>query len=236
MLTPEQIREGTFLLFDKPKFWTSFDVVAKVRKVLMEYCKEKKLKVGHAGTLDPLATGLLILATGKFTKRIDEIQATDKTYAGTFYLGATTPSYDGETKTEEHTSTEDITDEKIIAVAKKFTGEIMQVPPVHSAIKQDGKSVYLKARAGKEVILEARKISIHRFEITKINLPKVEFLVECSKGTYIRSLANDLGKELSCGAYLFALSRTKIGAYDLKNALDVHEFLHTYKIKEEKKN
>lgn len=229
MYTPGEILEGTFLLFDKPLHLTSFDVVARVRRTFIRYCKVKKLKVGHAGTLDPLATGLLILATGKFTKRIDEIQATDKTYTGSFYLGATTASYDLEKEPENFKPIDNITSEKILAAVKKFTGEIDQTPPIHSAIKQDGESVYHKARAGKEVILEARKVFIQRFEITKIQLPEVHFLVECSKGTYIRSLANDLGRELGCGAYLSALVRTRIGNYNLNDALQLNEFIQLYR-------
>lgn len=234
MIHPEEFLEGKFLLFDKPLHFTSFDVVAKVRWVLKQYCKVKKLKVGHAGTLDPLATGLLILATGKFTKRIEEIQSTNKTYTGKFYIGATTASYDLEKPPENFQSLDSITPEKIDLVSKKFIGEIFQTPPIHSAIKQDGQSVYHKARAGKEVNLEARKISIHRFEITEIQLPEIDFIVECSKGTYIRSLANDFGKELGCGAYLSSLCRTQVGEYKLEDAVQLQTFLQDYANKESK--
>ncbi|MBC8173440.1 MAG: tRNA pseudouridine(55) synthase TruB [Chitinophagales bacterium] len=229
MFTPEQIKEGTFLLFDKPKFWTSHDVVAKVRKELISYCGEKKLKVGHAGTLDPLASGLLILATGAFTKRIDEIQQAPKEYTGIIYLGATTPSYDRETEIDNRYSLEEVTHEKIYAAAKNFIGETDQTPPIHSAIKQEGKPVYLQARKGKDVFLQARKITITNFEIPHIDLPLVSFRVNCSKGTYIRSLAYDLGKKLNCGGHLYELTRTKIGTYDVKDSFDLQVFLTTIK-------
>lgn len=229
MLSPEQIREGSFLLFDKPKFWTSHDVVYKVRYVLSRYCRQKKLKVGHAGTLDPLATGLLIVATGKYTKRISEVQTADKEYTGSFFLGATTASYDGETPAENHKPIDHLTKEKIITAVQQFTGEIDQVPPIHSAIKKDGEAVYHKARAGEAVELQARKVQIHSFEITEIALPFVSFKIQCGKGTYIRSLARDLGDVLGCGAYLNSLTRTAIGNYRLEDAEEVEDFLDTYR-------
>lgn len=235
MYTPEDIKQGTFLLFDKPLHVTSFDVVYKVRRILREYCGDKKLKVGHAGTLDPLATGLLILATGKYTKRIEEIQATDKTYTGTFYLGATTASYDLEKQPENFSSIASITKEKILTAVENFCGEILQVPPIHSAIKKDGQRAFHKARAGKEIILEARKVFIHAFEITAVRLPEVDFTVRCSKGTYIRSLANDFGKALGCGAYLSALCRTESGNYKIENAFKVDEFVAAYSLLIQKK-
>ncbi|MFN0274577.1 MAG: tRNA pseudouridine(55) synthase TruB [Chitinophagales bacterium] len=236
MFTPEEIKEGTFLLFNKPLGLTSHDVVHRVRRVLVAYSGEKNLKVGHAGTLDPLATGLLILATGKFTKRIDEIQVTDKEYTGTFYLGATTASYDLEKKPEHFTSIQHITTEIILAATKNLRGEIQQVPPIHSAIKKDGQRAFQKARAGKEIVLDARKVFIHAFEITNIRLPEVDFKVNCSKGTYIRSLANDFGTTLGCGAYLSSLCRTKIGNHSLQDAFELPDFLNTYNQKTEQKN
>ena len=199
--------------------WTSFDVVKKIRNTI------KIKKVGHAGTLDPLATGLLIVCTGKFTKKINEYMAQEKEYTGTFTLGATTPTFDLESEPENFQSVDAITEEKIIETSKKFTGEILQVPPVHSAIKQKGKPVYLLARKGVEVKLEPRKITIHKFEITNINFPVISFKVVCTTGTYIRSLANDFGVALGCGAYLSSLCRTRIGNFTLAESLTMDEFI-----------
>lgn len=211
--------EGQVLLIDKPLEWTSHDVVAKVRNTL------KIKKVGHAGTLDPLATGLLILCTGKFTKRINEYMAREKEYTGTFTLGAVTPTYDLESQPEQFKPFDFVTRELIEEQLKQFTGNIMQVPPIHSAIKQKGKPVYLLARKGKDVVLEPRPIVISEFEITKIELPLLEFRVVCSTGTYIRSLAHDVGQALGCGAYLSKLCRTRIGEFTLKESRSLTDTL-----------
>lgn len=199
-------------MIDKPLEWTSFDAVRKIRNLI------GIKKVGHAGTLDPLATGLLIICTGKFTKRINEYMAQEKEYTGTLVLGATTPTYDLESDPVNFTDTASITEENIISATKQFIGEIMQVPPAHSAIKIDGKRVYELARQGKEVKIDPRKITIKEFEITSIAMPVVSFRVVCTTGTYIRSLANDFGAALGCGAYLSSLIRTRIGEHKLENA------------------
>lgn len=211
--------EGRVLLINKPLHWTSFDVVRKIRNRI------KIKKVGHAGTLDPLATGLLIVCTGKFTKKINEYMAQEKEYTGTITLGATTPTYDLESEPENFKSMDDINAEKIHAGTLPFTGEIQQVPPAHSAIKKGGKPVYLLARKGKEVKLEPRNIYIKEFLITTIELPVVHFKVTCSTGTYIRSLANDFGAALGCGGYLSSLCRTRIGKFTLSESLTMDEFL-----------
>ncbi|MDP9230605.1 MAG: tRNA pseudouridine(55) synthase TruB [Bacteroidota bacterium] len=210
--------EGRVLLINKPLYYTSFDVVKKLRRLV------QTKKVGHAGTLDPLATGLLIICTGKFTKKISDYMAKEKEYTGTFTLGAATPTYDLESKPINFKAIDNITEEKVKAETQNFIGEIMQVPPAHSAIKVDGKRVYELARQGKEVNLAARKLFIKEFEITKIELPLVYFRVVCSTGTYIRSLANDFGQALGCGAYLSNLCRTRIGDYKLNEALSIEEF------------
>jgi tRNA pseudouridine55 synthase len=209
--------DGKVLLIDKPLEWTSFDVVRKLRGQM------KIKKVGHAGTLDPLATGLLILCTGKFTKRINEFMAQEKEYTGTFTLGSTTPTYDLESNPENFKDYSSITPEQIKAVTTSFTGEIMQVPPIHSAIKKDGQRVYELARRGEHVELDARKITIKEFEITAIELPVLSFRVVCSTGTYIRSLANDVGAALGCGAHLSKLCRTRIGAFTLDQSQTMDE-------------
>ena len=217
--------QGQLLLINKPLRWTSFDAVNKIRNLV------RVKKVGHAGTLDPLATGLLIICTGKFTKKINEYQAQEKEYTGTFTLGATTPTYDLESEPENFKPFEQLNEDDIRSNVKKFTGEILQVPPAHSAIKLEGKRVYELARQGKEVKLEPRKIIIKEFEIVKIvpgtpheELPLVHFRVVCSTGTYIRSLANDFGAALGCGAYLSSLCRTRIGNFLLQDALTPEEF------------
>jgi tRNA pseudouridine55 synthase len=224
--TAEDYLEGQILLIDKPLTWTSFQAVNKLKYILKrEYNLPKKFKIGHAGTLDPLATGLLIICTGKFTKRITEIQSQTKEYTGTITVGATTPSYDLETEVNATFSTEHITESLIEETTKQFIGEIDQKPPVFSAIKKDGKRLYEHARAGEAVEIAFRKTTIHEFEITRIALPEIDFRVKCSKGTYIRSLAFDFGKALNSGAYLSALRRTKIGDYNATNAIlpDVFE-------------
>jgi tRNA pseudouridine55 synthase len=205
------------LLINKPIGWTSFDVVNKLRYKL------KIKKVGHAGTLDPLATGLLIVCTGKMTKRINEYQAMEKEYAGDLVLGQTTPSHDLETEVSGKTDVAHLTGEKIRATARKFVGAIQQVPPLHSAIKIEGKRAYEFARKGKEKKLEAREVIIEKFDLTAIQLPFVSFKVICSKGTYVRSLVRDFGKELGVGAYLSALCRTRIGTFRLEDALRIEE-------------
>ncbi len=212
---------GGFLLINKPMGWTSFDVVRKIRNTV------KIKKVGHAGTLDPLATGLLIICTGKFTKKINQYMSQEKEYTGTITLGATTPTYDLESEPENITSIDFVTEEAVLNATKQFTGEILQVPPIHSAIKQKGKPVYLLARKGIDVILEPRKITISEFEITSIEMPKVYFKVVCTTGTYIRSLANDFGKALGCGGYLSSLCRTRIGDFSLKDAITVEDFVRS---------
>lgn len=217
-MTVEEIQEGKIFLIDKPLDWTSFDAVNKIRWNIRKTYDLRKIKVGHAGTLDPKATGLLIICTGKLTKRIDEIQAESKVYTGTIKLGATTPTFDTESEEDETFPTDHISEELIHETIKKFIGEIEQLPPVHSAVKQDGKRLYELARAGKEVELKPRRIQIHEFKITKIDMPFVEFEVHCGKGTYIRSLANDLGKALNSGGYLIELRRTKIGDFSVENA------------------
>lgn len=206
--------EGEILLVNKPATWTSFDVVNKIKYAT-------KAKVGHAGTLDPLATGLMIICTGKFTKKLTEFTGFDKSYEGTICLGATTPSYDAETAVSETFDTSNISEEDIINATKKLTGKISQMPPIFSAIKKDGKKAYEAARQGKEIKLDPRNIEVFQFDITRIELPEIDFVVSCSKGTYIRSLAYDLGKLLNNGAYLKSLNRTRIGNFYLKDAFEL---------------
>jgi tRNA pseudouridine55 synthase len=222
-------KEGELLLIDKPLTWTSFQVVNKIKYAIKRL--EGKLKVGHAGTLDPLATGLLLVATGKMTKQLQHIQILDKEYTGICMLGKTTPSFDGETEVNAEFPTEHITEALILETAQSFLGAQTQLPPMHSAVQVDGKRLYTLARAGKEIELTPRPIHIYEFEITKIEMPQVHFRVKCSKGTYIRSLAKDFGAALHSGGYLYGLCRTKIGDYDLKNAFSLEGFLE--EIKEE---
>ena len=210
--------EGQVLFINKPLHWTSFDAVRKIRDLL--HIK----KVGHAGTLDPLATGLLIICTGKFTKKINEYMAKEKEYTGSFTLGAVTPTYDLESKPQDLKPYENINVEMISSSVAQFIGEIMQVPPAHSAIKKDGKRVYKLARSGQEVKLDPRKVFIREFEINRIELPNIYFKVVCSTGTYIRSLANDVGEVLGCGAYLSSLCRTRIGEFKIEDAMTIEEF------------
>ena len=245
MKTLEDYQSGQVLLIDKPLNWTSFQVVNKLRWEIKQAFKIKKIKVGHAGTLDPLATGLLVLCTGKMTKQIDSFQAQIKEYTGTFVVGSTTPSFDLETEINERFPTEHITKGLIKKTAKQFTGEIQQFPPIFSAIKKDGKRLYEFARAGQDVEIKPRTVHISEFEITKINtstqsilskverlstsLINIEFKVVCSKGTYIRSLANDFGKALKSGAHLSVLRRTKIGDFNVDDALSIEDFITTLK-------
>ena len=217
--------EGAILPIDKPLNWTSFDVVSKLRNSIKKKLNIKKIKVGHAGTLDPLATGLLIICTGKMTKRIDEFSGLNKTYTGKITIGSTTPSYDLETKPNMNYPTDHISENLIIETAKKFVGKIDQKPPVFSAVKKDGVRLYKLARKGVKVEVEKREIIIHDFLIRSINFPEVEFSVTCSKGTYIRSLAHDFGKKLDSGAHLSELRRTFIGDYSVDNSLKLMEFI-----------
>lgn len=209
--------EDRVILIDKPLQWTSFDVVNKLRKKL------GIKKIGHAGTLDPLATGLLILCTGKMTKRVDEFQAQEKEYTGNLIIGQTTPSHDLETEVTEAIDIAHISEEMIIESTRKFLGVIQQIPPIHSAIKVDGKRSYKLARKGKEPELKPREVTVSDFEITSVNLPEVSFRIVCSKGTYIRSLVRDFGEELGVGAYLSKLCRTRIGEFHLKDALTIDD-------------
>ena len=227
---PENFQKGQVILIDKPLEWTSFDVVKKIRYLI------KIKKIGHAGTLDPLATGLLILCTGKRTKSIEEFMAEEKEYTGTFTLGQTTPSYDLETEPTEPRDTSHITEEDLKVAVQKFTGTIEQVPPMHSAIKVDGKRVYKLARQGKSIELKSRQVIISEFEIVKVDLPKVDFRVVCSKGTYIRSLANDFGIALGVGAHLSALRRTRIGHHKVDDAWPLDQFIdHVRELEKELK-
>ncbi|MBG42729.1 MAG: tRNA pseudouridine(55) synthase TruB [Aequorivita sp.] len=223
-MTAEDYKEGQVILIDKPLEWTSFQAVNKVRWLIRKSFGIKKIKVGHAGTLDPLATGLLIICTGKFTKKIDTFQAQEKEYTGTFSLGATTPSYDLETEIDQTFDISEITSEKIKKATQQFLGEIQQQPPVFSALKKEGKRLYEFARSGEEVEIPFRTVTISEFEITKVELPNIDFRVVCSKGTYIRSLAHDFGKALNNGAHLSALRRTKIGEFSVENAVGIEAF------------
>ena len=216
---------GEMILIDKELNWTSFDVVSKLRNSIKKKLNIKKIKVGHAGTLDPLATGLLIICTGKMTKRINEFSGLNKTYVGKMTIGSTTPSYDLETKPNVYYPTEHINKNLIIETAKKFVGKIDQKPPVFSAVKKDGVRLYKLARKGVKVDVEKREIIIHNFLISSVNFPEVEFSLTCSKGTYIRSLAHDFGKELGSGAHLSELRRTSIGDYTVDKSLKLMEFI-----------
>jgi len=218
--------EGALLLVDKPLEWTSFDVVNKIRYTLKHALGVKKIKVGHAGTLDPLATGLLLICTGRYTKKINELTELDKTYTGTLKLGATTLSYDAEMEENEQFDISNIDNEKIEAAVEKFQGEIKQFPPAYSAVKIDGVASYKRARKGEDVKTRERTVTIHDFSVYKIALPYVEFAVECTKGTYIRTLADDFGKALDNGAYLTALRRTKTSGYDVENAWNLESLIN----------
>lgn len=225
MRTAEEFQNGQVLLIDKPLHWTSFQAVNKLKWILKSELGLKKIKIGHAGTLDPLATGLLLVCTGKFTKRIEELQGQPKEYTGTFYIGATTPSYDLETDIDDTYPTNHITDNLVRETTKQFMGEIDQKPPIFSAIKKDGVRLYDHARAGQTIEIASRKTTIYEFEITRIAIPQVDFRVVCSKGTYIRSLAYDFGKALWSGAHLTALRRTRIGNFEIKDATDITAFV-----------
>lgn len=219
--TSQQFEEGVVLLVDKPLGWTSFDVIRKLRHLI------RIRKIGHAGTLDPLATGLLIVCTGKFTKRINQYMAQQKEYTGTITIGATTPTYDLESEPTNFIATDHITLAQVQSILPQFTGPIQQIPPAHSAIKVDGKRVYELARKGKEVKLEPRSVHIYSFELLSLQDAQLQFRVVCSTGTYIRSLANDLGQALGCGAYLSSLRRTRIGEFDVTQAQTMESFAAT---------
>ena len=216
-MTQPELLEGQVLLVNKPLRWTSFDIIRKLRNIF------SIKKIGHAGTLDPLATGLLIVCTGKFTKKINEYMGMEKEYTGTITLGAVTPTYDLESEPEQHLPFAHITKEEVVKVFLSFTGPIMQFPPAHSAIKVDGKRLYQLAREGKEVKLEARSVIIYECELTRFELPEIDFRVVCGTGTYIRSLAKDVGESLGCGGYLSKLVRTRIGEFLLVNALTLQQ-------------
>jgi len=224
-MTKEDYLAGQVLLIDKPLQWTSFQVVNKLRWEIRQAFGIKKIKVGHAGTLDPLATGLLVICTGKMTKQIDAFQGQIKEYTGTIVLGSTTPSYDLETEIDKTFETSHITEDLIHQTTTQFIGEIDQYPPIFSALKKEGKRLYEYARAGETVDIKSRKITIQEFEITKIDGLNIDFRVVCSKGTYIRSLANDFGKALNSGGHLSVLRRTKIGEFDVKNGLSIDDFI-----------
>ena len=217
-------QEGEVLLIDKPLGWTSFDVVNSLRYFIRKVYNLKKIKVGHAGTLDPMATGLLIICTGKMTKQIDRFQGMDKVYVGQMHLGATTPSYDKETEPDRHFDISSLNLKKLQQAALRFSGELEQIPPLYSAIKIKGKRAYDYARKNEDVALKSRKVTVHRFEILNYEPPLAEFYVKCSKGTYIRSLVRDFGESLQNGAYLTALKRTQIGDFSLSNAYSLDAF------------
>ena len=217
--------EGEIILIDKPLGWTSFDVVNKIRSKIKQSLNIKKIKVGHAGTLDPLATGLLIICTGKFTKKIDAFQGQDKTYIGSMFIGATTPSFDKETEVNNTFDISAITENKLLETTAQFTGEITQTPPKYSAVKIDGKRAFEYARKNDEVIIKSRLVTIHQFNLLNTSLPEIDFLVNCSKGTYIRSLVNDFGAAINNGAYMSGLRRTAIGEHSVNNAYKVDEII-----------
>jgi len=217
----DDIQDGKMLLVDKPLTWTSFDVVKYIRKSLVSKFKIKRIKVGHAGTLDPLATGLLIICIGKQTKQISIYQNLTKTYTGKFKLGETTPSYDAETEVNKSFNYDHIKEKDIINLSQKFTGKLMQKPPIFSALKKNGKRMYEYARENKKIEIQEREINIYEFEIIKFTDPYIEFKITCSKGTYIRSIANDFGKKLNSGSYLSELRRINIGEFSVLNALQI---------------
>ena len=225
MKTAQDYLDGQVLLVDKPLEWTSFQVVNKLRWHIRQAFSLKKIKVGHAGTLDPLATGLLIICTGKMTKQIDTFQGQIKTYTGTFVLGSSTPSYDLETEIDQTYPIAHITPEMIHQTTTKFIGEIDQFPPIFSALKKEGKRLYEFARAGQTVKIDSRKVTVQEFKITNIDGSAVDFSITCSKGTYIRSLAHDFGKALESGAHLTALRRTKIGDFSVESAISIDDFI-----------
>lgn len=219
-------KTGTILLVDKPLEWTSFDVVNKLRYTIRHRLGVRKIKVGHAGTLDPLATGLLIICTGKFTKKLNEFQGLPKTYTGTIQLGATTPSFDAESEINETFPTNHITPELLESARQHFLGEIEQYPPIFSAIKVNGVPLYVRARKGEEVEVKSRKVTIYDFKLTRVEGNEVDFEVVCSKGTYLRSLANDFGIALKSGAFLSALRRTRVHDFKIEEAWKLEDLIH----------
>ena len=221
----EDYKNGQVIVIDKPLNWTSFQVVNKIRWAIRNEFRIKKIKVGHAGTLDPLATGILIICTGKFTKKIIDYQSEAKEYTGTITLGATTPSFDLETETDHSFATDHITSQNLLEAAASFVGKIEQKPPLYSAIKKDGVRLYELARKGEQVEINAREVEIFAFEITEIAMPVISFRIECSKGTYIRSIANDFGKKLNSGGHLSSLRRTKSGSFTIESASSLESFL-----------
>ena len=228
MLTEEDFKSGQVICIDKPLHWTSFQVVNKIRWVIRKAFQIKKIKVGHAGTLDPLATGLLIICTGKMTKSIDRYQSQTKVYTGTMTLGSTTPSFDLETEIDQTFPTDHITESLLNETSKQFVGNIQQRPPIFSALKKDGKRLYDLARAGEETKIDPRNVKIDVFEITRFKANSVDFYVVCSKGTYIRSLVHDFGKALGSGAHLSALRRTRIGDFHIDDAMSIEGFLNQF--------
>ncbi len=224
----DKFNNGQIILINKPLRKTSFEIVKKIRFILKKYLNLKKLKVGHAGTLDPLASGLLILCTGKMTKNIESIQNQYKEYCGIITLGSTTPSYDLETGFDSFYDYSHVDEKLIKLIKKKFLGDIYQFPPVYSALKKNGKRLYEYARKGEKIKLNSRKIEILEFDIKKISLPNIYFRIKCSKGTYIRSIANDFGKNLNSGAHLSKLSRTKIGDYSIDQSIKIEDFEDFY--------
>ena len=226
----ESIKEGEVFIIDKPLNYTSFQVVKKLRSVLKKKFMLNKLKVGHAGTLDPLASGLLIICTGRMTKQISDFQNLDKEYVGTMSIGSTTPSYDLETKVDRTFSTNHITENLLYKVKNSFIGRIDQFPPIFSAAKKNGKRLYEYAREGKKIDIESKKITINKFDLKRICIPQIDFEVNCSKGTYIRSLINDFGKELNSGAHLVSLRRTKIGSFSINSSKTLDEFIEKFSV------
>ena len=228
-LSKNSIEEGEVFLIDKPLKYTSFQVVKKLRNVLKNKFNLNKLKVGHAGTLDPLASGLLIICTGRMTKQISDFQNLDKEYVGTMSIGSTTPSYDLETKIDRTFSTDHINKNLLNKIKDNFIGTIDQVPPIFSAVKKNGKRLYKYAREGKNIDIKSKKVTINKFDLKHIYIPKIDFEVNCSKGTYIRSLINDFGRDLNSGAHLVSLRRTKIGSFSINNSITIDEFIKNLK-------
>ncbi|MBJ25401.1 MAG: tRNA pseudouridine(55) synthase TruB [Flavobacteriaceae bacterium] len=228
-LSKNSIEEGEVFLIDKPLNYTSFQVVKKLRNILKNKFNLNKLKVGHAGTLDPLATGLLIICTGRMTKQIPDFQNLYKEYVGTMSIGSTTPSYDLETKIDKTFSTDHINENLLNKIKDNFIGTIDQVPPIFSAVKKNGKRLYEYAREGKKIDIKSKKVTINKFDLKHIYIPKIDFEVNCSKGTYIRSLINDFGRDLNSGAHLVSLRRTKIGSFSINNSITIDEFIKNLK-------
>ena len=228
-LSKNSIEEGEVFLIDKPLNYTSFQVVKKLRNILKNKFNLDKLKVGHAGTLDPLASGLLIICTGRMTKQISDFQNLDKEYIGTMSIGSTTPSYDLETKIDRTFSIDHINENLLNTIKNNFTGTIDQVPPIFSAVKRNGKRLYEYAREGKKIDIKSKKVTINKFDLKHIYIPKIDFEVNCSKGTYIRSLINDFGRDLNSGAHLVSLRRTKIGSFSINNSITIDEFIKNLK-------